>query len=393
MNKRPLFLKILLPIIFLAVGIVGVRILIHAKRPPQQVAKENLGALVEVVELNRQDHIVTVQATGTVQAHRETDITPQISGKVSEISPNFISGGFFRAGELLFAIEAVDYQLAVERAQAAVTKAELDLATVESQAEVARKEWQSLSLQNGQTPNPLVLYLPQMKNARASLASAEASLRQARLDLQRTRIEAPFNCRVRSESIEIGQYVKSGTAVAKVNGTDWAEVEVPINLDDLEWLQVPRPGRQGNGSKATLQLETEKASHTWAGFIDRALGEVDTRGRMLRLIVKVPDPYGLKNPKGQLPLDMGLFVQVALEGERITNLFPIPASALREQSTVWLADKENLLEIRPVDVVRRERETLWLGSGVNDGDRLVLTRLSGVAPGLKLRPVVPGETL
>ena len=391
MSKRQTFFKFLLPIIFLIVGIIGMRMLIHNKRPPEQVAKENPGALVEVLKLKQQDHTITVLATGTVQPHRETDITPQISGRVSEISPNFVSGGFFHAGDLLFSVEAVDYQLAVERAKSAVTKAELDLATVEGQAEVARQEWTSLALQKDKTPNPLVLYQPQLKNAQASLASAQAALKQAELDLQRTRIEAPFNCRVRSESIEIGQYLKSGTAVAKVSGTDWAEVEVPITLDDLEWLRIPRPGQMGKGSKATVQLQTEKGSHSWNGFIDRALGEVDSRGRMLRIIVKVPDPYGLKNSTRQLPLDMGLFVQVALEGEHLTGLTPIPASALRDKNSVWLAGSDNQLEIRPVEVVRRERDQLWLGSGVQEGERLVLTNLTGVAPGLKLRPVAHGE--
>jgi multidrug resistance efflux pump len=103
-----------------------------------------------------------------------------------------VAGGFFRQGERLFSIEDTDYRLALERAEATRAKAEYELATIESQAEVARVEWERLYEDSGEEPNPLVLYEPQLKNARAALASAGSSVRQAEIDLERTRVRASF---------------------------------------------------------------------------------------------------------------------------------------------------------------------------------------------------------
>jgi RND family efflux transporter MFP subunit len=259
---------------------------------------------------------------------------------------------------------------------------------------VARKEWERLNREGGGEPNPLVLYVPQLKQARAVVASASAALRQAELNLARTRVTAPFNCLVRSEQIDIGQYVKSGTAVADLAGTDTAEIVVPLSLEDLRWLDVPGDVN-GTGSPADVRLVVGERNHSWQGRIVRSLGEVDPRGRMARVVVAVDDPYGTRGGKsGERPaLPLGAFVQVVFRGAILPAVAAVPRGALRENSTVWIMDEDRRLRIRPVRVARMEREEVLVAGGVEDGEFLVLTALSGAADGMKLRPAGRGEEL
>jgi len=390
MSRKSTLIKIALPLLVVLGGFIGMRLMIASRPEPKKVTRENPGALVETMTVTRGDRQVRVHGTGTVQASRQVEITPQVGGRVVELSPSLVAGGYFSPGELLFRIESTDYQLAVERAQAALAKAEYELALIEGQARVARQEWDRLRLDGaGGEPNPLVLYEPQLKNAQAGLQSARAALAQAELDLRRTAVHAPFAGIIRSESVDLGQVVRAGTPVAVLAGTGQAEIVVPLPLAELGWLQVPRPGSRKEGSPATIRLTTARATHEWRGSILRALGEVDPQGRMARVVVGVEDPYGLRseNAAGQ-QLAVGTFVEVILHGETLPDVAVIPAAALRDGDRVWIMNDSHLL-IRPVEVVRRAREEFVVGRGLAAGERVVLTNVAGAAEGMKLRPIEP----
>lgn len=386
-------LKVSIPILILIAGFAGMKWLKLSRQPPQKEVKIISGALVETLTVKAGDHDVMVLGTGTVQARQQAAITPQVSGKVSYLAPDFVAGGFFKKGDLLFEIESVDYQLAIERTKATLSKAEYNLSTVESQARVARMEWDRLKLEGEKKPNPLVLYEPQLKNAQAEVASAKATLEQAKLDMERIHVYAPFDCRIRSEEIDLGQYVRAGNSVGIAAGTETAEIIVPLPLEELHWLRIPRKGSDRIGSPVTAKIVAGNQTFTWQGHIDRSLGEIDPQSRMSRVIVAVDDPYNLKNRsrKSGINLETGLFVNVALHGKKLTGVIAIPRSALRENETVWIVDKSNKLRVRPVTVVRRERNLLFIEKGLKEGEKVVLTSLSGAVEGMKLRPIEKRE--
>ncbi len=393
MNSGSKLLKIFIPVLILIAGFAGMKWLKLSRQPPQKEVKIISGALVETLTVKTEDYEVMVLGTGTVQARQQAAITPQVNGKVSYLAPDFVAGGFFKQGDLLFEIESVDYQLAIERAKATLSKAEYNLSTVESQARVARIEWDRLKLEGEKKPNPLVLYEPQLKNVQAEIASAKATLKQAKLEMERTRVYAPFDCRVRSEEIDLGQYVRVGNSIGIVAGTETAEIIVPLPLEELHWLRIPQKESVSLGSPATAKIVVRNQTFTWQGHIDRSLGEVDPQGRMTRVIVAVDDPYDLKSRsrKSEINLEVGLFVKVALHGKKLADVIAIPRRALRENATVWIADKNNKLQIRPVTIVRRERDMLFIEKGLKEGERVVLTSLSGAAGGMNLRSIEKRE--
>ncbi len=177
--------------------------------------------------------------------------------------------------------------------------------------------------------------------------------------------------------------------MATLVGTDHAEIVVPLPLDELAWLKVPEEGEDQRGSSAEVILNTGNHSLKWPGVVTRSMGEIDPRTRMARVVVTVVNPVlSAKNANPLNRLLPGMFVEVRLHGEKIAQVFAVPRGALHDHDTVWIADQENKLRMRNVDIVRRERDEVLIASGVSPGERLILTNLSAAAEGMILRPQI-----
>ena len=388
--KRSLF-RILMPVLTLLVGVIVMVGLVSSRGAPRKAEKRESGALVRVVEAKRVSHTVVLSVTGTAQPARSVTIIPQVDGMLKYVSDSLVEGGIFPEGKVLVKIEDVDYRLNVERAGAALATAEYELAKIESEARVARRVWNEAGAKGegeAQSPNPLVIYTPQLKRARAGLVSAKAALTQEQVKRGRTVLRAPFNSIVRSESVELGQYVRAGSEVATLIGTDAIEVVVPLKVDDLEWIDIPVAGSKAESSRATVSMEAGGRTHIWKGRVVRSLAEVDPDGRMMRVVVRVEDPYGLRSSlkrKSGPPLAAGSFVSVEIEGGRIDGVFAISRGALRDGSTLWIAEQGKSLKIKSVTPVRIESDVVIIREGITEGALVIVTDLSGAADGMKLR--------
>ena len=380
--------RALLPFLVIVIALVLTFVLVKSRKTPKPHEAPHLGPLVEVGILTKANRQILVSGTGSAQSRYEVSITPQIKGRVSELSPQMVAGGTFQKGEMLFAIEDVDYQLAIAHAQATLAQAELELLRNENLAELARKEWHSLNSESDLEPNPLVVYEPQLKSARALRDAAQANVKQAELNLQRTRVFAPFDCYVRSEQLEIGQFLNAGAPVATVAGIEQIEIVVPLPLEEIVWLQVPRKGTKQRGSLAKVELQSGGRTFHWQGEITRSLGEIDPRNRMARVVVTVNDPFTEDTEKANLLNDLlpGMFVNVQILGEELSDIISVPRGAIHDNDTIWVIDDENRLHIREVDILRRERDEVLIRSGLEANEKIVLTNLSGAAEGMLLRP-------
>lgn len=388
-NRGPL-VTIVLPILVVLFGITAMILLAKSRPAPKKQARQSKGALVRIITAAVENRRADIHATGTVQPSRQISIIAQVGGQVTSLSPQCVAGGFIKEGELLFAIDDADYRLAEAQAGAAVARAEAELATARGQAEVARSEWQQFGNKSS-AANPLVLHQPQLKTAEANLAAAKATLVKARLDLSRTEVRAPFNCLVLSEDLGLGLTVRAGNPVAKIVGTDQAEVIVPLPMAELPWCVIPR-NNKSTGSPATITATIGTRRYHRQGTVLRSLGEIDPKGRMLRLAIGVDDPYRLNADKPKpLDLTMGMFVDVTIHGHPLNKVIALPRKAIRPGSMVWLMDNQQKLRLRPVKVARFTDDEALISKGLNAGDRVVLTTLNGAADGMALRPMNEGE--
>ena len=377
----------LLAVAIIAAGFLIMKFLIMSRKAPKKIKPHAQGILVETVQVNPADFDIQVRGTGTVQPRNRVDIVPEVSGKVISVSPRFIQGGIFSAGEELFRIEPVDYQVMLEKARAELAGAELNLEIEKTRGSIAKKEWQNIEKDPTAPEPPLTLRKPQMKQAEANLAAARAAVRQAEINLRRTRVKTPFNSVVKEEYIDIGQYVKQGTKVGTLTGTDVAEIIVPVSIDDLEFIKIPGMGGVTEGSDAVVSVKSKDRLYTWHGRAVRLLGDVDPKSRMFRVVVQVKEPFKCldSGTACNVRLAEWLFVDVNFHCGTVHNVYAIRRDQVRDNETVWVMDSNSRLKIRKVNILRYQGDTAIIDRGLEPGDHVVITPVTGAADGMLLR--------
>jgi RND family efflux transporter MFP subunit len=375
--------KGLLPVVLLVSGVFGAAYIKNTgpkarKRPP---AQEAVRVRIEAVRPTAER--VVLGAMGSVIPAREMTLEARVAGEVVEISPELAEGGLLKAGQAILRIDPKDYRLAVERKKSAVVSAEYALKLELGHQDVAKREWELLN--QGRPADPLDLELalrkPHLEKARADLAAAKADLQQAQLDLERTRVTAPFNAVVRNESVEVGSQVAVQEKLAQLVGTDAYWIKASVPFDRLTWIDVPRKaGDPGSPARVIYGDQAEKP-----GRVIKLLGDLETEGRMARILIEVEDPLGLKATRGiAAPLLIGEYVRVEIDGRRLEDVFRIPRTALRDNDSIWIADSDNRLEIRGVDTVWRDDQAVLLRDGLSAGERLIVSDIPAPVEGLKL---------
>ena len=391
MKRLRLFLKIALPLLLLGAGGLAMRALILSFETPEAPPREQRLALVRVLAARPETIRLTVQAEGTVAPRTESQLVAEVSGRVVEVSPSLAVGGFFDEGDVLLRIERRDYELAITRTRAAIEQARLRLTTEREASSIARAEWEALGQGD---PSPLLFREPQIAEAQASIAAAEAVLRQAEYDLERTVVLAPFAGRVRSKQVDVGQFVQRGMSVATLYSVDVAEVRLPIPNSELQYCKLPLAYRDGaataDGPAVRLTALFAGREHSWRGRIVRTEGEIDPRTRMVNAIAQVEDPYARAHDSDRPPLAVGMFVQAAIDGIVARDIISVPRTALRAENTVYIVDAANRLRFREVDILRREREQVLLQGGVEDGDRICVSPLETAVDGMQVQVVAEG---
>ena len=242
MGILKVLLRYTLPVFVVLFGIGGCFFLFQSRPESAQKPPKPPAALVETAKAIKQPVTFRVQSQGSVSPRTQTTLIPEVSGEIVEVSPQFISGGFFSKGDVLVKIDPSNYETALKRANAAVKRAETQVATENALAGYAAQDWQRLrSLNATNTPaSDLTLRKPQLAEALAGLESAEADREKAMRDLTRTIIRAPYDGMVREKRADIGQFVTSGTQLAQTFATDFAEVRLPLTQNDLRYLEIPR---------------------------------------------------------------------------------------------------------------------------------------------------------
>jgi RND family efflux transporter MFP subunit len=222
-----------LPLVVIAVGVLGAWWLIANPPRAQREQVEPIPPLVQVVEARRSSEPVTVVAMGTVVPAKRVVLQPEVSGRIVAQSPQLQPGGLFKAGDVILRIDPRDYETAVKQQEAAREQARLEVEIEKGRQVIAQREWKLLEedISLDGASQDLALRKPQQKNARVALEAAESTLEQARLQLERTTVYAPFNAVAQEEFVDEGQLVSPPTQLATLIGTDrfWVQVSVPVD--------------------------------------------------------------------------------------------------------------------------------------------------------------------
>lgn len=324
---------------------------------------------------------MTIESQGTVAPNVESDLVAEVAGRIVAVAPSMVAGGFFAKHDMLVQIEPVDYEAGLGEAAARLASARSELTNAEKyferQQELATRESISQS---------------QYDEARNRLTVAQAAMRQAVIgraraerDLARTRLAAPYDGRVRTKRVDVGQFVRRGEVIATLYSIEAAEVLLPIRDEDLAFLPLSlAEAAQGAGKQPRVLLRARFAGgeREWEGSIVRTEGELDPATRMVNLIARVEAPY---RQAGGLPLVAGLFVRATIFGHRYDGIAAIPRSALQGGGRVYVVGPGDRLEFRTVDVLRVENDTAFLRSGLAEGETICVSALREAIDGQQVR--------
>lgn len=383
----PSFLKkfgrYLLPPLLIVGAIVVVVILAMNRPAPEEREVVTSAMLVDVIEARASEGHFVITAQGTVRPRTETTVSTEVSGRLTRLAPEFVAGGLFRAGQTLAEIDPSDYRAALLQAEAELASARARLADEQARAEVAERDWQRMHGEDRQAPD-LVLRRPQVAGAEAAAQAAEAAVMRAQRNLERTRISLPYDGMVRNRMIDLGQFVGAGTPLGTTFAVDVAEVRLALSDQDLAFIELPDPSRNAT-VPVTLTTTLRGQLTEWHAKLVRSEGVVDEATRLTHLVAHIDDPYALSDNGHGRPLPMGTFVQARIQGRPLDGLMQLPRSALRDGERLFVANAEDQLEIRDVTVVRSTPQQVYLSSGVNEGDRVIVTAIQAPLPGMALR--------
>ena len=372
-------LKAILPVCLIALGVAGFW---HYKFKAVKVKRkpaEKVVPVVDIMKVNPDRIIAKIRAMGTVQPNREVEIKSQVAGTVIQVAPAFVQGGLIRKGQTMVRIDPADYTLAVNKAQSALAQAQADFEIEKGQQQIAKEELKLMATMsvNEIPETSLVLRKPQLEQARAAVASAQSDLDAARLDLERTRITAPFHALVLSKQVDKGAMTAvQGTLATLVDVTRY-QVEVQVPLDRLDRIRV----HETHGSP--VRIRSLYAGREWDGRVVRTTGTVTEQSRMAGVIIQVDDPLGLGPAKGRPAMLLDDHVEAIIEGQAFDNVFSLPRTLVREGSTLWIYN-DGRLEIRKVAPVWIENDRVFIRSGLSPGDFVISSDLPTPVSGMAL---------
>ncbi len=369
--------KKLTPFLIVFSSIVVFTLMIKLK-PEAEFQKPNvIPQVVETMAAYPSEVKAKINSQGTIRPEHEIIITSEVSGKVEWISTKFLDGAGFSIGDTLMKIEKRDYELALISRESSLFQARLALEREEAEANLANIEWKRVGKGDASS---LTLREPQLAQARAVLAAAEAAYEQSKRNLKRTEVIAPFDGRVRKKMVDIGANLVPGSRIADIYNTLNYEVRLPVADKDIPFLGIPLDGTTlSESNRPSVLLTTSYGGDTFQanGYIVRSESQIDPKTRMISVIATIP--MNKMNKK----LKVGMFVNAEIDGLSFKNITVVPRSAVKNDM-IWVVEK-NYLRKKSVEVIRYEDDLAFIADGLNKNDRVLVTRLDSYVDGMPVR--------
>ena len=367
------------PLLLIIAGIMIFFILIISKPKSTPKPIEIIKPIVEVEKIYLKDMIVSVKSQGFVSPKTESQIYPEISGKIIKISDKLEDGASFKKGDILLQIDPIDYKLALKSAESNLAQAKLQLSIERAESELARKEWEKIG--DGKA-SELTLRTPQLNRAIAVVEAAEALLQQSKRNLEKTQISAPYDGLVRKKNVDIGTVIGPGYLIASVYAIDYVEVKLPIPDRELEYIEIPLDGSRIVNSKqprVVFKGLFGGENVVWNGKIVRMEADLDMKSRMATLISRVDNPY-----KNKIPLKVGQYVEAEIYGKKYKNIFSVPRDFIYQQDNIIIISPDSTIEIRKINILKIENNDVLIDSGIKNGELICLTNLDVLYNGMSV---------
>ncbi|MCL7715484.1 efflux RND transporter periplasmic adaptor subunit [Stenotrophomonas mori] len=333
---------------------------------------------VTVVAAERRNVPVYVTAQGTVTAYSTVTVSPQVGGEL--LSVNFREGQAVKKGELLAQIDPRTFQAQYDQAAASKRQNQALLATAQSNFERSNSpEYRQFVAQTD-----LTTLRNQVAQYQAAVAASQASMDQARVQLDYTRIRSPIDGVTGIRAVDPGNVVGAGTPIVTV--TQLHPIHVLFNLPEQQLEAVRTAQQDGPLRTATLDREGGEAVNE-DGRLQVVDNQISSNSGTFRLRAEFPNPDGALWP--------GQFVNVRMQLSELPDAVVVPAEAVQRSSTgdfVYLVAADDTVTLREVVQGGQVDDShVVIGHGLQPGDKVVTEGQFRLKEGSAVTPLAPGQ--
>jgi RND family efflux transporter MFP subunit len=442
--KKTLKNFIFLPLI-IAAAVAFVFIQVKSK---QAIEHQNLQfpvKTVEVLTLKKVPFRTRAMAYGNVEPAKILKAKSEVNGKISYIHPELKQGGSLPKGTRVLRIETTTFEISLDSSKAGLANSQSSLKQIEAEEKSAKRSLEiaqkNLNLGLAELERVKVLvkantiarnqlnieeqkalqlrstvqnlqgnvdtYASRKASIRAQIKQSKSQVDQSEDSLIRTEVVLPFDARIGSVSVDVGEFVAAGGQLFEALGIEAIEINAQLPIKHVRPLastmnvnnsrQAANLQESGNFKIAVSQWDLDAKvrivggdqNTVWAGELLRISESVDPTRDTLGLVVAVNKPYEGVIPGVRPPLLKGMYASVEFLSKPIDMLL-IPRKALHE-NRVYVVSEENTLSIRPVQISYSQGQLVVIKSGLKEGDKIITSDLVPVIEGIKLELIESDE--
>ncbi|WP_086929839.1 efflux RND transporter periplasmic adaptor subunit [Agarilytica rhodophyticola] len=370
----------------IVIAVVTVITIMSAMKPKPTPKEEEKAIIpkVKTITVSPETMNISVSSQGSVTPVRQINLVSEVSGRVVSVADAYAPGGFFTKDQAIVTIDSRDYEFALHQAESDLAKAKELHAMEKGRARQARGEWRDVG---NKEANDLFLRKPQLASAKAAVDAAEANRDRARLNIARTRISAPFNGRINTKGVDVGQYVAQGTVIAEVYSTEAVQVRLPLTDKQVAKVNLPLTASNSEQTQPEVILTTVYGGkkYSWQGKIVRTEGSFDVRSRTIFAVAEVRNPFEHNPNEFKPPLSVGMYVSAEIIGHQLENVVTLPRKVLHKKNQVIVVGSDNRISFKTVDLLQSEGDNVLVG-GLENGEKVMSTRVPYAVADLEVEP-------
>ncbi len=412
--NAPLIMKIVLPLVFLALGVMGFRYFLATK--PVETPKEVVERSRNVSAMTAKPSEITsqIKVYGELVSARSVDLRSLVGGEVIQVSEQLIEGARIPEGNILLEVDPFEYEATVRERQASLIEAKSRLQELQaserservllqqdreilelekrnlSRAETLKKRGNisdkamddaqtALSRQQQQVEQrsaQLDIQKARIGQQRAVVQRLQVALERAERDLQNTHLIAPFGGYIQNVSVELGKKIDAKDLVATL--IDDTRIEVRFHLSNAQYGALVSSQNGLIGRPLQVRWQAGSSSVDFSGVIARI-------GSSIQSTTGGVDVYARLEPSDKLErIRIGAFVEVSLAGISYPSAIRIPDYALFSGSEIFKIVDGRLQPIT-VELLENEGESLIITAPeLRAGDQILTTRFAEAGPGIKV---------
>ncbi|HFC7855162.1 TPA: multidrug efflux RND transporter periplasmic adaptor subunit MtrC [Neisseria meningitidis] len=349
----------------------------------QPAGREAPAPVVGVVTVHPQTVALTVELPGRLESLRTADVRAQVGGIIQKRL--FQEGSYVRAGQPLYQIDSSTYEAGLESARAQLATAQATLAKAD--ADLAR--YKPLVAAEAVSRQEYDAAVTAKRSAEAGVKAAQAAIKSAGINLNRSRITAPISGFIGHSKVSEGTLLNAGdtTVLATIRQTNPMYVNVTQSASEV--MKLRRQIAEGK------LLAADGVIAVGIKFDDGTV--YPEKGRLLFADPTVNESTGQITLRAAVPNDQnilmpGLYVRVLMDQVAVDNAFVVPQQAVTRgaKDTVMIVNAQGGMEPREVTVAQQQGTNWIVTSGLKDGDKVVVEGIS-IASITGAKKVTPKE--